>query len=220
VAEFEPIARSPIEPLPPVVVAEGWQVSDRRSAAALRIVDCTPLAKVMVRADPQAGLARSLGVGFGRAARDSDDALVIGSTPGEWLLLGPPGSAPALAARVRGLASGEFNCVIDRSHARALMRITGADAAALLAKVCGIDLDDRTTPDGSVVRTSVAKVVAEIVRDDSTGVASYLIHCEWSAGQYLFDALCDAGAEFGIEIDGFAAAIARVATRPEPGPGS
>jgi len=24
-------------------------------------------------------------------------------------------------------------------------------------------------------------------------------------GQYLFDALCDAGAEFGVEIDGFTA---------------
>jgi hypothetical protein len=28
--------------------------------------------------------------------------------------------------------------------------------------------------------------------------------CERSAGQYLFDALLDAGQEFGIDIEGFA----------------
>jgi len=32
---------------------------------------------------------------------------------------------------------------------------------------------------------------------------SYLLHCERSSGQYLFDVLLRSGAEFGIEIDGF-----------------
>jgi hypothetical protein len=32
---------------------------------------------------------------------------------------------------------------------------------------------------------------------------SYLLHCERSSGQYLFDALLRAGADLGIEIDGF-----------------
>ena len=32
---------------------------------------------------------------------------------------------------------------------------------------------------------------------------SYRLHCERSSGQYLFDALLAAGAEFAIEIDGF-----------------
>jgi hypothetical protein len=39
---------------------------------------------------------------------------------------------------------------------------------------------------------------------DATGSSpSYLLHCERSSGQYLFDALLRAGADFGIEIDGF-----------------
>jgi sarcosine oxidase, subunit gamma len=41
------------------------------------------------------------------------------------------------------------------------------------------------------------------VRDDRGGEISYLLHCERSSGQYLFDALIDAGDEFGIEVDGF-----------------
>jgi len=42
-----------------------------------------------------------------------------------------------------------------------------------------------------------------VVRDDVDGVRSYLLHCERSSGQYFFDALLDAGQEFGIDIGGF-----------------
>jgi hypothetical protein len=31
------------------------------------------------------------------------------------------------------------------------------------------------------------------------------LHCERSSGQYLFDALIDAGDEFGTEVEGFVA---------------
>jgi hypothetical protein len=34
-------------------------------------------------------------------------------------------------------------------------------------------------------------------------VPSYLLHCERSSGQYLFDTLLDAGREFGVQVDGF-----------------
>jgi glycine cleavage system aminomethyltransferase T len=47
--------------------------------------------------------------------------------------------------------------------------------------------------------------VTDVVRDDQDGVLSYLLHCERSSGQYLFDALIDAGDEFGIEVEGFVA---------------
>jgi glycine cleavage system aminomethyltransferase T len=48
----------------------------------------------------------------------------------------------------------------------------------------------------------VAKVVTDVVRDDFDGTRWYLLHCEQSSGQYLFDVLVDAGAEFGLEIAG------------------
>jgi hypothetical protein len=48
----------------------------------------------------------------------------------------------------------------------------------------------------------VAKLVTDIVRDDLDGVPSYLLHCERSSGQYLADAVLDAGVAFGVEIDG------------------
>jgi heterotetrameric sarcosine oxidase gamma subunit len=161
------------------------------------------LAKVGVRAEPEAGLSGTLGAGFGRARRDPHGTLVIGSGPGEWLLLDAPASAPRLIDRIRRAAAGEFASVLDLSHARALVRLTGHDSMLLLAKLCAIDLHDETTPDGAALRTSVADLVTDLVREDEDGVRSYWLHCEWSSGQYLFDVLLDAGAEFGIDVDGF-----------------
>ena len=61
----------------------------------------------------------------------------------------------------------------------------------------------------------MAGLVVEIVRNDlanrprgdgtepGASLRSYLVLCERSAGQYLFDILLDAGQEFGIDVEGF-----------------
>jgi heterotetrameric sarcosine oxidase gamma subunit len=217
-----PLARGPIAPAMPLVQVAGWEVSGRQTDAPLRLADHTPLAKIAVRADPAGAFAQSLRVPFGRAARNPYGTLVIGASPGEWLLLAPPGDAAVTAERARGSAADEPVSVLDLSHGRALVRLTGAASPEVLAKLCAIDLADRATPDGAAFRSHVAHVVTDVIRDDlwmvppgSAGMAngavpqdaralrSYLLHCERSVGQYLYDCLLDAGAEFGIEIDGF-----------------
>jgi len=206
----EPVARSPIAPAPPVVVKAGWEVSGRRASAAgagaLTLTDCTPLAKVQLRAPVDGEVATSLGVPFGRAARDPDGTLVVGSGPGEWLLLAAPGRAGSLEPMLEKAAAqapSESVTWVDLTHGRALIRLCGSSAASVLAKLCGIDLSDGITPDGAAFRTSVAALATDVIRDDAGGTRSYLLHCERSSGQYLFDALLTAGAEFAIEIDGF-----------------
>jgi heterotetrameric sarcosine oxidase gamma subunit len=159
---------------------------------------------VLVRAAAAGGVGAALGVGFGRAARDRHGSLVVGSGPDEWLLLAPPGTAAAVAARVRAAPDDGLVSVLDATHDRALVRLSGAASAALLARVCAIDLAEEVTPDGAAFRSDVAGVVTDVVRDDRGGERSYLLHCERSFGQYLFDALLDAGADLGIEVDGFA----------------
>ena len=203
--EAAPVARSPIAPVPPVTVERGWEISARRSGADLRIMDCTPLAKILVRASTDGEVARTLGVPFGRAVRDEHGTLVVGSGPGEWLLLAPPGASAAVACRVKEVSDEGLVSIFDVTHGRALMRVTGVRAPDLLAKVCGVDLSEEVTPDGAAFRSSVAKLVTDVVRDDRAGQRSYLLHCERSSGQYLFDALIDAGDEFGIEVEGFVA---------------
>jgi heterotetrameric sarcosine oxidase gamma subunit len=203
VVEAAPIARSPIAQAAPTTIEHGWEISARRSAADLRIIDCTPLAKVLVLASADGELARTLGVPFGRAARDAQGSLVVGSGPGEWLLLATPGTSPAVTQRVDEVQDEGLVSVFDATHGRALLRITGSRAPDVLAKICAIDFSEAVTPDGAAFRSSVAKLVTDVVRDDRGGEISYLLHCERSSGQYLFDALIDAGDEFGIEVDGF-----------------
>jgi heterotetrameric sarcosine oxidase gamma subunit len=200
------VARSPIAPAPPVVVKDGWEVSGRKAVGALTITDCTPLAKLGVRAPVAGQLAATFPAGFGRAARDRDGTLVAGSGPGEWLLLALPGRAPALAGameRAAAAAPADHASWVDLTHGRALIRLHGPSADRVLAKVCGIDLSGDITPDGAAFRTAVAALATDVIRDDLRGTRSYLLHCERSSGQYLFGALLSAGAEFGIEIDGF-----------------
>lgn len=208
VSDWEPVARSSIAAGQPAGIVAGWHVSTRRSDSALTLRDETPLTKVGVRAPEGGQVARALGVGHGHAARDDHGTLVVGSGPGEWLVLGPVGTAPEVMARLHAATAqardgGELVTVIDLTHGRALMRLTGDRARDLLAKVCGIDLHDDVMPDGAAFRSSVARLVTDVIRDDRDGVRSYLLHCETSSGQYLFDALLDAGAEFAIDIAGF-----------------
>jgi len=202
----DPVARSPIAPAAPVRVQAGWEVSGCRSDAALTITDCTPLAKVHVRAPWNGAMAKALGVPFGRASRDAG-WLVAGSGPGEWLVLAPPGAAAAVAGRLTETAAGsapeEFVSVIDLTHGRALVRVTGEQAPDLLALLCPVDLDGDMTPDGAAFRSALAGVACEFIRDDRAGTRSYLMHCERSSGQYLFSSLVSAGEPFGIGVDGF-----------------
>jgi len=202
-----------------VRVEAGWEVSGGRSEAALTITDCTPLAKVQLRAPWNGAMAKALGVPFGRASREgggtygaSQDGpegvwLVVGSGPGEWLVLAPPGAAAAvtdwLATVAADAAGDEFVSMTDLTHGRALVRVTGPDAADLLARLCGTDLEDDMAPDGAALRSGVAGVATDIIRDDRADVPSYLLHCERSSGQYLFGALVSAGESLGIGVDGF-----------------
>ena len=201
-----PVARSPIRPAPPTGVRDGWEVSLLRSHAMLRLADWSPLTKVLVRASGSGRVADRLGVRSGRAADDGNGTLVIGSGPGEWLLLDRPHAFDAVRTRF-DTVEDDLVSVVDVTHGRALLRLSGAAAAAVLSKVCAIDFADHVTPDGTAFRSSVADVVTDVVRDDVRSAEatepSYLLHCERASGQYLFDALLDAGQEFDVEVDGF-----------------
>ena len=118
----EPLARSPIAPAPPVTVTDGWEVSARRSSAALTITDCTPLTKIQVRAPIDGPAAAALGVRFGRAARDAAGTLVVGSGPGEWLLLAGPRQE---LDPERITAPDPSASWVDLTHGRSLIRLNG-----------------------------------------------------------------------------------------------
>jgi heterotetrameric sarcosine oxidase gamma subunit len=197
-----PIARSPIRQRPPVAEHASWEVSRASATAPLRLADLTPLAKILVRAGPASAAAGVLACEFGHSRRTASGELVIGCGPGEWLLLAPASTHPSLAAQLSP-GGGESRTIIDATHGRVVLRLTGADAARTLEKLCAIDLSDKATPNRAAFRSSVARLACLVVRDDLDGIRSYLICSDRSYGQYLFDALADAGAEYSFEQDGY-----------------
>ena len=164
--------------------------------AEATLTDCSPMAKVLIHADAAGPLADRLAVPFGRSRRDDDGTLVLRVRPTQWLLFADAGREQELVERWEAAATetGEFVSVIDVTSGRTILRLTGESSPALLAKICSLDLE--TAPDGSALRTSVAKVNAEIVRDDVDGRRSYLLACERSYGTFLTEVIGDAGEEF------------------------
>ncbi len=197
-----PIARSPITPTPPTSLLNGWETSIRRSDKLLRLADWTSLPKVLHRAPADGSTAHNHPTPFGRARRLGPNEIEIGSEPGAWLVIGPGPNADGTAA-ANDTTSAEFSSFVDITHGRALLRLSGNDSPRVLEKLCAIDLDDHITPDLTAFRSTVANLVTDVIRDDlGDGTRSYLLHCDRSSGQYLFDSLLDAGAEFDIDIDG------------------
>jgi sarcosine oxidase, subunit alpha len=203
VASDTHLARSSVRPETPVSVHSGWEVSRAKSSAPVRLADLTALTKVLIRTSATSPMGASLGCAFGRSVRNPAGRLVAGTGPDEWLVIAPASSLESVFAALEGTDQPELATVLDLTHGGVLFRLTGADAARVLEKVCAIDFSDAVTPDGAVFRSSVARVTTDVVRDDLEGTRSYLLHSDRASGQYQFDALLDAGAEFNIAVDGY-----------------
>lgn len=162
---------------------------------ALVLVDESSVTKLVVRADDDTTAARQLGVSFGSSRMMDEQVLICGQRPTEWLLVGDAGPVAGVSEALD--RTGHVS-TIDHTHSRAMFRLTGIDGPRLLEKVCSVDWTDQMTPDGAVVSASVAKVTCDIIRQDQGGQRSYRLACDRSFAQYLFDALLDAGDEFGI----------------------
>jgi heterotetrameric sarcosine oxidase gamma subunit len=194
-----PVARSPLAPAGTPTVIDGWEYSTGAHTGPVVVADRSAMAKVHVRAAADHAVNATLGTRFGRAAW-VNGRLVVGSGPDEWLVVGPPGRAAEIVeeveAAVRPLTPGPV-VVVDVTHGRALLRVSGPETMALLRRVTAVDLDDRLAPNGSALRTSLARVVTDLIRDDLEGLPSYLVHCERSSGRYLQQSLLAAGSDLG-----------------------
>jgi heterotetrameric sarcosine oxidase gamma subunit len=205
VHETSPIARSAlIGPGATTRTIDGWELPDHRATGDVALADLSAVTKVLVKGPVLPEVDRAMGTRFGRATWDGD-RLVTGAAPGEWLVLAPVGAAESIISHYRTTLASvteQLTTVMDLSHGRALVRVSGPSTLRLLHRLTALDLDDRFVPDGAALRTSVARVVTDVVRDDVVGLPSYLLHCERSSGRYLLESLLAAGADLGAHVDG------------------
>lgn len=123
----------------------------------------------------------------------------------QWFIVTLPGEVElvmtALSAGGEGV-SGEV--ATGLTHGRAMLRLVGAAAAEILARLCPLDFHHAQFPNGAARQTSVARTAQLIIRDDvwigdgKQATASYCLIGPRSLGAYLWTTLLDAGEDLGL----------------------
>ncbi len=94
---------------------------------------------------------------------------------------------------------------VDLTSALAGIRITGPCSRLLLAGVTEFDLAPETFPDMSCAQTRTAEIHCILLRQDSGELPSYELYFGREYGEYMWDALLEAGEEYGALPVGFEA---------------
>jgi heterotetrameric sarcosine oxidase gamma subunit len=118
--------------------------------------------------------------------------------PQRWLVIDRRDRLDSLSA---SLATGlEGSVVTDLSQARTVLRIGGGKARDVLAKGCALDLHPGVFPVGSCTATSVVGLAAVLVAVDDA--PTYDLHVARTYGQYVWEWICEAAAEYGYSTSG------------------
>ena len=116
--------------------------------------------------------------------------------PGVWLAVGVEWALPDAASLRARLA--EAATVVDLSHARTALRISGSAATRALNQHCGLDLSDAQFPAGSATNTRFGHIGMTLARLDDKPTLEVLVFRGYA--EFVFDALIDGAREFGVVI--------------------
>lgn len=131
----------------------------------------------------------------GRAASANGlRALWLG--PGRWLLLAEDGFG--LAAKLQAIAGPAGGVVVDQSHGRTVLRLSGPAVRDVLAKGTGVDLHARAFAEDAVAQTALFQL--SVTLDRRRGSGTFDVHGMRGFAQSLFESLCEAAAEFGYRL--------------------
>ena len=189
----------------------GERSDERTAARRLGLADLSPLPRIGFKGRGAIPWLKSRNVAIepspNRAWRQADGGIAIARSGAETLILGD--------LRAESVLCSELEAATDAFEARAYavprydgmfwFVLTGAQAAACLAKLCGVDLRPERFGDGSVAQTSVARTSAVVARVDLGADVAYHLLGDSASAEYLWDVLLDAMREFGGAPVGIAA---------------
>ena len=198
--------------------AAGWRLPARYTSAAeeierlrqgVGISDVSSVGKISVQGErvdwlmsttlddvdaPDVGVARRGQLSDGSAP---GGVLLARLTHDEVLVLTDPGEGGAVSGSLTRTADGCVH-VVDVTSALAGVRIVGPLAGRLLAAVSELDTSPGAFPDMCCAQTRLAEVHGTLVRHDVAGLPSYDLYIGREYGEYMWDALMEAGEEHGI----------------------
>jgi sarcosine oxidase, subunit gamma len=107
-------------------------------------------------------------------------------SPDEYLLIMPYDHVGKALADIAKALKGQHHLAVDVSDARAVFRVEGSQAVAVLRKLAPVDID-RLEP-GELRRSRAAQVPAAFWKQND----GYTLVCFRSAARYVFDLLANA----------------------------
>lgn len=137
-------------------------------------------------------------------ARQPDGSLALRLAANEIFLLGDLKGEGALVRSLTDAWAGAGvppasprGFPVPRQDSHTWMLVSGEHAAAMLAKLCGVDLRPAKFEQGRIAQTSAAKMSVVLARDDQGGTLAYHLLCDSASAGYMWDCLLDAMMEFG-----------------------
>ena len=171
----------------------GVALSDRRFVGQINL-----RVRGAALAAAAAGLGYALPVEANTTAGD-DLSRACWLGPDEWLILCEDEKRGDLLGRLASALAGHAHAATDITDSRAVLRLAGACARPVLAKGCPLDLSARAFGTGRVAQSLVGKAQAMILPIEGGG---YDLFVARSFAAYLWTWLLDAGAEYGIRVEG------------------
>ena len=164
------------------------------------LAQCRPRALVQINGAPDAAvLGESLGgAGAGAAPNRSfrvGEVTYMWNGPGRWLAESDLHRPRELVERIEAALAAHGASGTDLSHARTVLRVSGAAAQDLLAKLCPIDVEAMRAGDSAMTLAGPFQV--QVVK---SGDEEFRLYVFRSFGLATWELLLDEAAEFGGEV--------------------
>ena len=201
-----------------MVESDGWQRPARYTAPedelnqlrnAVGICDISPVGKVLLQGEAIEPLLNTAfgevgGLDIGRLRishlrSDPNDqgALLARLAADEVLVLTTPNRSPSVSDALSA-EPGQCGHAVDLTSALAGLKIAGPLAHRLLAGVTEVDTDPVAFADMSCAQAKVAEIHGTLLRRDAGALLSYELYFGREFGEYMWDALVEAGEEYGV----------------------
>ena len=182
----------------------------KESAAGLAMAELTDfeLVQVMARRGQWGAVAQACTEAYGKAAPakpqavETEGALLVWSGPDQFFILSARTAGGNSAMGTARSAFAGMASLSEQSDGRSLIRISGARARDMLAKVCSLDLHPAVFPVGTAAASSIDHTSVNLWRGkDVGGEATFYLLVFATFAESLWHTLLDSGAEYGISID-------------------
>ena len=117
--------------------------------------------------------------------------------PGIWQIVGDPYAT--IQAHALRVALGGFASVVDLSHARTAILVSGLAAQRTLNKFCSLDLALEHFAVGSATNTRFGHIGMTLARGPDELAFELLVFRGYA--EHVLEALLEAGAEFGLRVE-------------------